>query len=351
MFPIDLGYGGLMILENIFSKNRKFRTLVEDGLIAEALNQARLDEELHGELYAMLKSKNPKIRANSLHVLTKVAIKEKSFNYNALVQPMKRLLADPERHVVLTTLICVKIFLKSFSEAYSEFESSVLALHKGTIDLEIREYTNEIVKAYGSFKGQKVENGHEVLRERFKKIIDKESQSTLVTKLKEISEYIHDINPEASNVEINKEKLNRMVNKEKIMSKKVDLNMINGDFDEINPMDLICKISSIQNSGKDEVVKNMDRLLELSCSRSTIIRNAALNAIYEITKKYPEVTYSNVSFLEKYLLQYGSNSVIFKHTIQELANTYDLSNYALYRLVQKSKLKSNSKNNEKISLR
>ncbi|MCS3901369.1 hypothetical protein [Methanococcus voltae] len=339
-----------MIFENIFSKNRKFRTLLEDGLIAEALKQVQLDESLQEELYAMLKSKVSKLRANSIHVLTKLAIKDKSFNQKALINPIRRLLADPERHVVLTTLVCVKIFLKSYSEAYPEFESSIVALHNGTIDLEIREYTNEIIKTYGTFKGKKVEHGHEVLREKFKKIIDNESQSTLVVKLKEISEYIQDINPETSNIEISKDKLNRIIEKEKISSQKVDLNSLHTDFEELDPMDLVCKISSIQNSGRDNISSNFDRLLELSCSRSTIIRNSALNAIYEITKKYPDITYSRVSFLEKYLLQYGSNSVIFKHTIQELANNYDLSNYALSRLVRKSKLKENSKN-EKISLK
>jgi hypothetical protein len=321
--------GGLMIFPFFRSKSSKLKKLLEEDHLSEAQKLIDEDDSLIDDLIHILNSSNPKLKSNSIFLATKVFLKY-GRDINKLIPHIKKFLNDEDEDMILNALVSLKMIVEKNPEYFKLFEKEIWKINKKIVNLQIREYTWELIKKYGEVKEYKLDDRQKKMHEQIKRLMQSSEQESLLRKLFEIGSSMLDLEPEK--LEVTEEKLRTSISKEQM---KIDFGIIkNGGITHLDPLNMIYILSKVPELNKNELERIIDKVLDLLVSDNNIIRNMVLNTIYDISKNYPDIIYNHLDKLEEYAKKFGGRNNIFKSILKEISKEYDLRNTPLAKYVE-----------------
>ncbi|ABO35002.1 conserved hypothetical protein [Methanococcus maripaludis C5] len=321
-----------MVLGFLRSKSNKFKKLLEEDRINDAQKMLDEDDSLTSDLFKYLKSESEVVKANAIYMLTKNYLKNNK-DISELFSPLKALLTQKSEIVVLNSLISLKLITDVSPEVYENFNHELNHINKTFVNLDIRNYTGNLIKKYGKFKEYHLSDNQKMLQKHVKKLMKSSKQESLFGRLMEIGSSLFFIMPDK--LEITEKILEESISKEDLQFNVFTIEHLkSGKINEMDPLNVVYQLSKLPTLTKGQVDNTMDQTLDLMRnSKNMIVRNMVLNTVYEISKTYPDVLYNHISGLENYAEKYGGNDPIFQAILKELSKIYRLENSSLSKLL------------------
>uniref|UniRef100_A9AB60 Uncharacterized protein n=1 Tax=Methanococcus maripaludis (strain C6 / ATCC BAA-1332) TaxID=444158 RepID=A9AB60_METM6 len=321
-----------MVLGFFRSKSNKLKKLLEDDMLNDAQKMLDEDDSLTSDLFKYLKSGSETLKANAIYLLTKNYLKNNK-DVSALFSPLKTFLSQKSEVLVLNSLISLKLITDVFPEVYENFNSEVNQINKTFVNLDIRNYTGNLIKKYGKFKEYNLSDNQKKLQKHVKQLMKSSKQESLFGRLMEIGSSLFFVLPEK--LEITEQMLEESLSKEDLQFNVFTIETLkSGKIKELDPLNIVYQLSKLPTLTKGQVDDTMPQTLDLmGCSKNMIVRSMVLNTVYEIAQTYPDVLYNHISGLELYAEQYGGSDPVFKAILKEIAKLYNLENSPLSKLL------------------
>ncbi|WP_292460667.1 hypothetical protein [Methanothermococcus sp.] len=298
------------------SKSRKLKKLLEEGKLREAQKLIENNTSLLNSLINYIHSNNSNVVSNAIYIATKIFLKYNQ-NIELLFPYIKECLKSDNENLVLNTLISLKIMLNSNPKYYNRVEEELLNINEKFTNMEIRNYTWELIKKYG--KLLKSENETSQVYIRIKKLINSTRQESLIKKLFNKGACMLNLN-KIEKLDIAKE-FNSSIKRDDL---KGNLELIkNNNIEKLAPLNIAYCLSTVSTLNEEELEEVIGNILKLLFNENDIVRNIALNAIYEISKHHPSIIYKNICILKRYGSIYGE-SIVFNLILKEISKKYNL---------------------------
>ncbi|MBA2861901.1 hypothetical protein [Methanococcus maripaludis] len=321
-----------MVLGFLRSKSNKLKKLLEDDMLNDAQKMLDEDDSLTSDLFMYFKSNSETLKANAIYLLTKNYLKNNK-DISELFSPLKAFLSQKSEVLVLNSLISLKLITDVYPEVYENFNSEVSHINKTFVNLDIRNYTGNLIKKYGKFKEYNLSENQKKLQKHVKQLMKSSKQESLFGRLMEIGSSLFFVLPEK--LEITEEMLEESISKEDLQFNVFTIETLkSGKIKELDPLNIVYQLSKLPTLTKGQVDDTMPQTLDLmGCSKNMIVRSMVLNTVYEISQTYPDVLYNHLSGLELYAEQYGGNDPVFKAILKEIAKLYNLDKSPLSKLL------------------
>ncbi|MBA2840341.1 hypothetical protein HNP87_000853 [Methanococcus maripaludis] len=321
-----------MVIGFFRSKSNKLKKLLEEDMINDAQKMLDEDDSLTSDLFKYLKMNSETLKANAIYLLTKNYLKNNK-DISELYSPLKVFLSQKSEVLVLNSLMSLKLITDVSPEVYENFSSEVTQINKTFVNLDIRNYTGNLIKKYGKFKEYNLSDNQKMLQKHVKQLMKSSKQESLFGRLMEIGSSLFVLMPEK--LEVTEKMLEDSITKDDLQFNVFTIETLkSGKIKEMDPLNIVYQLSKLPTLTKGQVDDTMDQTLDLmGCSKNMIVRNMVLNTVYEVSKKYPDVLYNHISGLERYEKQYGGNDPVFKAIVKELSKKYNLENSSLSKVL------------------
>ncbi len=306
------------------SKYNRLKKLVKEGKFKEVQTIAMRNPKIIDKLLNFLRSNDHELLSNSIYIITKLYLKYNR-NVGNLIPYIRKCLKSDDEDIVLNALISLKLILSEYPEYYEYTEDELWYVNRKFVTLQIREHVWDIIKKYG--EGYKLEE-EELHRayERIRKLMRSPKQKSLIKKLLDVGKSLIGMFNKVKKLNITKDNLNSSLSK-KELEERLNKNCYNmlksGELADSNPLNIAQCLSKLPLMNKEEVNDVIEKVLEFLFSKNKIVRNIALNTVYNISKHYPDIIYNHYNYLIKYASLYGKSTTL-ELILKELSKKYDI---------------------------
>ncbi|AEH07263.1 hypothetical protein [Methanothermococcus okinawensis] len=309
----------IMTIPFFRSKSSKLKKLIEEGRLHEARKFVENDISLMDSLMGFINSNNPKIVSNSIYLTTKIFLKHNK-NIEQLMPYIKKGLKSDNEDLILNTLISLKGILAHKPEYFNMVEKELTEINEKYINLQIREHTWELLKKYGKTTTDVEIETRQKTYEKIKQLMRSAKQESLIKRLFNTGLSLLNLD-KINKLNITKEKINSSISK-KDLKGTLEL-MKNENIEKLSPLNIAYCLSTLSTLNEKELNGVIENVLKLLFSENDIVRHMALNAVYEVSKRYPDIIYKNIDTLTKHGRLYGE-STLYILVLKEISKKYDL---------------------------